>query len=174
VLDGGLNVLLQVKLSSTGLALTILQDFWSIKFQNIDLFTKVSYRILNNMDSIDIFLLIVNVYLHKQSVLLLLICKCNSLISCCFMLAANINRSSNIEDALVLRLFSGCSRNIVLDLVNFIFLNVAIKEQSRVVLIVISNGGKLRLLLLGLLGQLLQILDQVIELGHLDISLNNI
>jgi len=104
----------------------------------------------------------------------LLIGECNGLVSCGLVLAAHINCSRHIEDALVLCLFSGCSSDVVFTLVDLVFLNVAIKEQRCVVLIVICDGRKLGLLLLRLLGQLLQILDQIIELRHLDISLNHV
>jgi len=110
------------------LTLTVLQDFRPVKLQNIDFFTQVCDRILDYVDCIDVLLLIVDVNLNEQSVLLLLVRKCDGLVTSGFVLTADVDRSRHIENTLVLGFLSSGRRNVILDLVNFVFLHVAVKQ----------------------------------------------
>lgn len=44
------------------------------------------------------------------------------------MLTADVDRSRHIENTLVLGFLSSGRRNVILDLVNFVFLHVAVKQ----------------------------------------------
>jgi len=90
------------------------------------------------------------------------------------MFATHINCSSHIKNSRMLRIFACCRSDIRLDLIKLLFLNVAVKQQRRVVFIVVSDGIELVLLFVGRLNQLLQVHDQIIQLWHLNKSLDHI
>lgn len=94
------------------------------------------------------------------------------------MFTTDINSGCNIKNAswLVWILLWSCGLlNVILYLVNFLFLYIAVQQQSSVVLIVVVvSGSSVSLLFVWLSSQLVQISDQVVQLRHLDVPLNNI
>ena len=90
------------------------------------------------------------------------------------MFTTYINGSGHIKNTRMLRILACRRRDVRLDLIELFLLNVAVKQQRCVVFIVVSDSIELVLLLVWRLNQLLQVHDQIIELGHLDESLDHI
>lgn len=90
------------------------------------------------------------------------------------MFATHINGSSHIKNTRVLRILACCRCDVRLDLIKLLLLNVAVKQQRCVVFIVVSDGIELVLLFVRRLNQLLQVHDQIIQLRHLNKSLDHV
>ena len=90
------------------------------------------------------------------------------------MFTTHINGSGHIKNTRMFRILACRRRDVRLDLIELFLLNIAVKQQRCVVFIVVSDSIELVLLLVRRLNQLLQVHDQIIELGHLDESLDHI
>lgn len=98
----------------------------------------------------------------------------DSLVAGCLVLTAHIDSGGNVEDSGVFCLLRGGSRDVRLDLIEFFLFNVAVKQQSGVILVVISHSTELTLVLVRILSQLFEVSNQIIQLWHLNKSLNHI
>jgi len=90
------------------------------------------------------------------------------------MFTTHINGSGHIKNTRMLRILACRRRYVRLYLIELFLLNIAVKQQRCVVFIVVSDSIELVLLLVRRLNQLLQVHDKIIELGHLDESLDHI
>lgn len=90
------------------------------------------------------------------------------------MLATNVDSCGHIKNAEVLSLVGRCCCNVRFDFVKFFLFDIAVKQQCCIVFVVISDGTELVLLFVWIFSELFKIGNEVVELGHLDESLNDI
>jgi len=126
---------------------------------------------INDLVCFAVLLLVIDINLDQQIPLLLLCCKTNRLLPCEFVFSTDIDCSINIENTQTFGLLICGSLDIRFDLVILLLLHIAVEQQCSVILVVVRF---IVLLFVWVLGQLLQVRDEIVKLRNLNELLDDI
>ena len=137
----GIVIALRERILEISLARRILLDFQQlghVLLQALHLLLQVVYLLINDVECSQIVLSVLNLDLNQQLVVLAILCELLRLVKGLILLAAYLDRGVDIKDGLGLVLTLR-SVDELCDLVFLLQLDVAVEEQRRVVLVVITH-----------------------------------
>ena len=168
--------LLVVTTLSDGLLTIVLklEEFGNIELEALHLLFDVLDLLVNDVQGSQVVSSVLYLDLDEQFEVLAKLRQLLSMLNSLRLLSAHLNSRIYIEDTLasggILSLFDQLR-----DLVVLLELDVAVEQQGRVILVVVSHGVEVHAALnLGRFNESLQVLDEVGQVLHLDEPLNHV
>lgn len=153
------------------LLLALFEQLGAVHLEQVDFFSHVVDVLVNHDQRLLVLVLTLDVNLHQQLPPLLLLGQLNCMLSGRVLLSTNFDGRVDIEDRCLVALLD---RQELLDLSLLVFLDIAVEQQCCVVFLVVDVGLAASLRRLVIANEFLQVSDQVVKLGDLDVVLDDV